>query len=196
MSESAPPPTLDPPLSGDHTAVVDLADELQVRKQTVFKVAKRLGIRTSRRRESARGNQLIATLTPADAATIKEELSTSSGTATSATGGAEDGVFYVVRLEPDHDPGRLNVGFTTDLGGRLRKHRCSAPFAVCVQSWPCRRVWERAAIDCVASGLEQLHTEVFRCGDLEAVVHRAQQFFSLMPSVAPDSSGTETVGAG
>lgn len=196
MSESAAPQTFDSRLSGDHIAVVDLADELQVRKQTVFKVAKRLGIRTSRRRESTRGNQLIATLTPADAATIREDLSTSPRTSTSVTGDAEDGVFYVVRLEPDHDPGRLKVGFTTDLEGRLRKHRCSAPFALCVQSWPCRRVWERAAIDCVTSGLEQLHTEVFRCEDLEAVVHRAEQFFSLMPPVAADSSNAETAGAG
>ena len=172
----------------DHIAVVDLADKLQVSKQTVFKVAKRLGIRTAQRRESARGNQLIATLTSADAATIREELSTSSGISMSATGGTEDGVFYVIQLEPNHDPGRIKVGFTTDLEGRFRKHRCSAPFAVCVQSWPCRRVWERAVIDCVAAGLEQLHTEVFRCEALEAVVQQAEQFFSLMPPVDVDSS--------
>ena len=38
-------------------------------------------------------------------------------------------------------------------------------------------------IDCLGAGLEQLHTEVFRCEALEAVVQRAEQVFSLMPPV-------------
>ena len=75
MSESSVVPTLDSPSPDGYIAVIDLADELRVRKQTVFKVAKRLGIRTSLRRESARGNQSIATLTPADAVAIRKQLS-------------------------------------------------------------------------------------------------------------------------
>jgi hypothetical protein len=41
----------------------------------------------------------------------------------------EASLFYLLQLEPEHDQGRSKVGFTTELEGRLRKHRCSAPFA-------------------------------------------------------------------
>jgi hypothetical protein len=45
-------------------------------------------------------------------------------------------VFYLIQLERDYDPGRFKVGFTTELEGRLQKHRCSARFAQCLKSWP------------------------------------------------------------
>jgi hypothetical protein len=70
-----------------------------------------------------------------------------------------------------------------DLEGRLQKHRCAAPFAQYLCSFPSKRVWERAAIDCVTKGCEQLHTEVFRAESLEQVASRAQSFFSMMPSL-------------
>jgi hypothetical protein len=79
---------------------------------------------------------------------------------------------------------RIKVGFTTDLDGRLRKHRCSAPFAICAKSWPCRPTWERAAIDCVTIGLDQLHTEVFRAGSVADVCGRGDAFFNVMPRLA------------
>jgi hypothetical protein len=75
-----------------------------------------------------------------------------------------------------------------DLDGRLQKHRCAAPFAQYLKSWPCKRVWERAAIDCVTSGCERLHTEVFRVGSLEQLISRAQAFFSMMPKLELDSA--------
>src|SRR6266446_5299817 len=134
-------------LSSDdqRTAVVDLADELQVRKQTIFKVLKRLGIQPQRRRDVERGNQQIAVISGTEAAAVRDELSRSreskQGLGVDETGyvNEELGVFYLIQLEPDHDPGRFKVGFTTDLEGRLRKHRCSAPFARSLKSWPCRR---------------------------------------------------------
>ncbi len=39
------------------------------------------------------------------------------------------------------------------------------------------------AIECVAEGCEQLHTEVFRAPSIETVVQRCEQFFSLMPNL-------------
>jgi len=38
-------------------------------------------------------------------------------------------------------------------------------------------------LDCLASGVEQLHTEVFRGRSLDEAVGRGDQFFSVMPSV-------------
>ena|SRR5437867_790008 len=169
-------------------AVAELADELGTYKQTIFKIAKRLDIQPMKRREPTRGNQLIALLSEADATAIRDAFAQgrrSGGQSTSdiAEFAPDEGWFYLIQLEPEHDPGRFKVGFTTDLDGRLRHHRCSAPFAVYRKNWPCRRTWERAGIDCMTTGLEQLHTEVFRGPSLDEVVERGDRFFSVMPSV-------------
>jgi len=179
--------------AGERVAIVDLADELQIRKQSIFKVLKRLGIRSTQRREESRKNQNIATVSAKDAVAIRSELlkrrerSDNEVVVPSSNGGVgysdDVGVFYVVQLEPVHDPGRFKAGFTVEIEGRLQKHRCSAPYAQCLKTWPCRRTWERAAMDCITDKCEQLHTEVFRSPTLELVVRRAEGFFEVMPKL-------------
>ena len=184
----------------ERIAIVDLADDLQVRKQRIFKVLPRLGIRPTQRREASRGNQNVSTVSHREAAAIRAEIekaSASSGDgsrfgSTAAFAADDIGFFYLIELEPKHDPGRFKVGFTMDLDGRLQKHRCSAPFATYVRSWPCKRVWERAAIDCATNGSEQLHTEVFRAASLSDVAKHAEAFFSMMPTLAEDVDDDET----
>ena len=179
----------------ERIAIVDLADDLQVRKQRIFKILPRLGIRPTQRREASRGNQNVATVSHSEAVAIRAEIekaAASTSTDGSRVGSpaafaADDvGFFYLIQLEPEHDSGRFKVGFTMDLDGRLQKHRCSAPFAKYVRTWPCRRVWERAAIDCATNGCEQLHTEVFRGASLSQVAEHAETFFSMMPTLAED----------
>lgn len=171
----------------ERVAIVDLADELQVRKQRLFKLLKRLGITPTQRRDGDRRGQNVAVVTPAEASAIRAELAglTSVGPDGSEPFvlGEDVGFFYLIGLEPAHDPGRFKVGFTTELDGRLQKHRCSAPFAEYVKTWPCRRVWERAAMDSATDGCEKLHTEVFRATSLEAVERRADRFFAIMPNL-------------
>jgi hypothetical protein len=183
-------------------AIVDLADDLQVRKQRIFKILPRLGIRPAQRRDVERGNQNVATVTPQEATSIRAELArprdaSSDGTARSPGVGSsflsdDVGYFYLIELEPAHDPGRFKVGFTTDLDGRLQKHRCSAPFARYVKTWQCRRAWEKTAIDCVTDGCERLHTEVFRSTLLESAVARADSFFTVMPKQLSDIGDVES----
>jgi hypothetical protein len=180
-------------------AVAELADELDTYRATIFKIVKRLGIQPVKQRDSERGGQQIALVTPSQASAIREAFAAGrrSGADESVGGealAADDGKFYLIQLEPEHDPGRFKVGFTTDLGGRLRHHRCSAPFAQYRKHWPCRRTWERAAIDCMTAGLEQLHTEVFRGSSLDEVLARGDRFFGVMPAVgvAPEESDEET----
>jgi hypothetical protein len=184
----------------ERIAIVDLADDLQVRKQRIFKVLPRLGIRPTQRREATRGNQNVATVSQAEAAAIRSEIERSSDSLSGSNArsgilaafSANDvGFFYLIQLEPEHDSGRFKVGFTMDLDGRLQKHRCSAPFARYVTTWPCRRVWERAAIDCVTTGCEQLHTEVFRAASMEEVSARAQTFFTMMPNLEAEVADDE-----
>jgi hypothetical protein len=175
-------------------AIVDLADDLQVRKQRIFKILPRLGIRPTQRRELSRGNQNVATVSQSEAIAIRAEIEKSAGTPSGNSSGSpaafysdDVGFFYLIQLEPEHDPGRFKLGFTMDLDGRLQKHRCSAPFAQYIGTWPCKRVWERAAIDCVTNGCEQLHTEVFRATSLEQIAAQAKSFFSMMPNLEEDS---------
>ncbi len=185
-------------MDDDRIAIVDLADELQVRKQRIFKLLKRLGVSPTQRRDSERRGQNVAVVTAAEAADIRKELgrlaSVASPDGATAPLFLDDvGFFYLIRLEPNHDPGRFKVGFTTELDGRIQKHRCSAPFAEYLKTWPCRRVWERAAIDCATDGCDKLHTEVFRSASLHEVASRADTFFSVMPSLLAevDEDGEE-----
>lgn len=181
----------------ERVAIVDLADDLQVRKQRIFKILPRLGIRPTQRREPGRKNQNVATVSQGEAAAIRAEIERSStapsaDSSVPATIGAfysdDVGFFYLIQLEPEHDPGRFKLGFTMDLDGRLRKHRCSAPFAQYLETWPCRRAWERAAIDCITSGSQQLHTEVFRAASVDEVRALAKGFFSMMPALKVDGN--------
>ena len=186
-------------MGDDLIAVRDVAAEHGKRKQTVFKVLKRLGIDTTKQRASSGKNQLIAYITQDDYRRLRAELllidsgaDSEEGEADEAQGlaSAEEGVFYFIQLEPDLDPGRFKVGFAASLPERLRHLRCSAPFAVVLKTWPCRRLWEKTAIDCVSAGSERLHTEVFRTASLDEVMGRCDRFFAIMPSVQeakPDS---------
>jgi len=122
----------------ERIAIVDLADDLQVRKQRIFKILPRLGIRPTQRRDPSRGNQKVATLSQAEAAAVRSEIDKPPGPAGRSDAGpgsftafaADDvGFFYLIQLEPEYEAGRFKLGFTTDLDGRLPKHRCSAPFS-------------------------------------------------------------------
>lgn len=172
-------------------SVIDAASKAGLDKRHVFKILKRLGIETflSRSATPDHRGQAIAHISLDDLESLRHSLA--SRTFDSSTPDPEitdaeyipieAGVFYLVQLEPESDRGRFKVGFAVNVSERLRSHRCSAPFAVLVKTWSCRRVWERTAIDCVTAGCERLHTEVFRAKDLTAVATRCDQFFSMMP---------------
>lgn len=84
-------------MNEDRVAIIDLADEIQIRKQTIFKVLKRLGIQPTQRREPSRGNQNVATVTLPEAAAIRSELSRTTDSGMNAVvqlPGAGTGVYY------------------------------------------------------------------------------------------------------
>ncbi len=143
---------------------------------------------------------MVATVTEDEAATIRAEILRPAAEGPGPRGSLgvfstdDVGFFYVIQLEPDHDPGRFKAGFTVDLDGRLQTHRCSAPFAEYRQSWPCKRAWERTAIECTTAGCEQIHTEVFRVASLELVVQRVDSFFALMPKLEMEDEDADGIG--
>jgi len=167
-------------------SVIDAASQLgMTHKQTMFKIIKRLGISTVKQRNSSSRNQLISYITQDDLELIRQLLSEATprdnaGRASLDTQ-IDQGVFYLIQLEPEHDTGRFKVGFASNLSERLRTHRCSAPLAIVLATWLCRTLWEKTAIDCVTQSCEQIHTEVFRTDDIAEVQNRCEQFFALMP---------------
>ncbi len=172
-------------------SIIDVANRLGKRKQTIFKVVKRLGISTRNVKSSLSKNQAVAYVTHEDVQRISEELRLfESGSLPVSSAKAksikfvtnEVGVFYLAQLEPYFDPCRFKVGFASSMSERLRALRCSAPYTQVMKTWVCRRLWEKTAIDCISSGCEKIHTEVFRAADLGVVVEKCDAFFSLMPS--------------
>jgi len=177
----------------DLVSVIDLANQYGKRKQSLFKVLRRLGIEPKKLPGTNNRGQAISYITSDEsrllltellsrraAPELEEEDAESSPEAILA----EQGVFYLLLLEPEHDPGRFKVGFATSLPERLRQLRCSAPLTRVARTWPCKRLWEKTAIECVANGCERLHTEVFRTTSFETVLSRCDRFFELMPRLA------------
>lgn len=170
-------------------SVHDIATQHGKRKQTVFKVLKRLGIETTKQRSINGRNQLVAYITLEEYHRLRVELdmigSREEPEEGEEAGVDEVGVFYLVQLEPEFDPGRFKVGFAVGMTERLRHLRCSAPFATVLRTWPCRPLWERTAIESVSVGCERLHTEVFRAASLDEVAACCERFFAVMPPVQP-----------
>lgn len=123
-------------------SIVDLARQLGKRKQTVFKILRRMRIEPKRLKSSDGRGQLLSYITAAEsrliAAEVRVKLDTQGDEAEASPTAVladEQGVFYLLELEPEHDPGRFKVGFALSLAERLRTLRCAAPFAKVVQGW-------------------------------------------------------------
>ena len=171
-------------MSKDFISVIDVADNLGRRKQHIFKVLKRLGIESVKQKNSDAKGQKIAYITAEEYEQVKGFLAGSSDNSdTSSIQTDLGGVFYLIQLEPEHDPGRFKVGFATNIEERLRKHKTAAPYSKVLKTWSCKLLWEKTAIDCVSQGCERLHTEVFRTDSVDNVLARCEAFFKLMPEL-------------
>lgn len=163
--------------------VVDIASNLGKRKQHIFKVLKRLGIESTKRKAGNHG-QKMAFVTVEEYEQVKEAMASIGDDSDSLLVQPESsGVFYLIQLEPEHDPGRFKVGFATNMDERLRSHKTAAPYSKLLKTWPCKLLWEKTAIDCVCQGCERLHTEVFRTDSIETVKSRCDNFFIQMPEL-------------
>lgn len=165
----------------DFVSIEDLACEFGIDKSNVFKYLKKHGIHAHKRRLSGHNSQKCACLNRDEAEQIRKMRASEgySHDAQSLTSGA--GSFYVIRLVPDLDPRRIKLGFANDINQRLVAHRCSAPTAEVVKTWPCKASWERTAIDCLSNGLPSLSNEVFVVEDLEKLIGLGDKFFGIMP---------------
>ena len=172
-------------MNDDWISVIDAAAELGQRKQNVFKILRKLKIESVNERSSDSHGQKIAYISRRDFATLKQFFEDRQPINQNTTDSAPSayGYFYLIQLEPEHDPGRFKVGFAASVEERLRSHKTAAPLCKLISSWQCKLLWEKTAIEAVTVGCEQIHTEVFRTSDLDAVEERCNDFFALMPSM-------------
>ena len=170
-------------------SVIDAAKQLGKYKQTLFKIIRKFKINPIKQGHSEHRGQAISYITMEEFNRLAEYFLKNQKSFDEITKDSnkidlvDTGVFYLIQLEPNIDPGRFKVGFATTMNERLRKHRCSAPFATIIGTWPCHRLWEQTAIDCVTAGCKKIHTEVFKTNAIEAVKTKCEQFFSLMPEI-------------
>lgn len=171
-------------MSGETISVIDVAKSLGKHKAHIFKVLARLGIETVKEKSSTAKGQKIAYITTDEYDRIKEYFAASEDDSEAPANQPDvGGVFYLIQLEPEHDPGRFKLGFATNIEERLRSHKTAAPFSKVLKSWPCKLLWEKTAIECASQGCVRLHTEVFRTESIDEVRSRCEQFFKLMPEL-------------
>ncbi|MDO9046239.1 MAG: hypothetical protein Q7U66_00710 [Methylobacter sp.] len=174
-------------MNNETISVIDVAKNFGKRSQSIFKIIGKLGIETVKEKSNglSRG-QAIAYIINDDYARVKEYLAgTINNSEVSVTQLDIGGVFYLIQLEPEHDPGRYKLGFATNIEERLRTHKTAAPFSKVLKTWPCKLLWEKTAIESASQNCVRLHTEVFRSESIDEVQSRCEQFFKLMPKIKP-----------
>lgn len=169
----------------NYISVIDASNKFGARKQTFFKWIKQLGIEPIKSKNSSHKGQLTSyiTLEEFDRLIEFKEQNDQNLELTRNSITIDHGVFYLIQLEPDLDPGRYKLGFASNIAERIRKHKCVAPFAKLIQTWPCHVLWERTGIDSISIGSEKLYTEVFRTNSIDEIKLKCSNFFELMPSL-------------
>lgn len=165
----------------EHVSVKQLAKEWGIDSSNARKYIVAQGFSFLKKRLPESHGQLCNVLAKEDAEMVRG-LREGQGFTGKAIANDAGGWFYIVQIVPDLDPLRVKLGFAGDVKARLQAHRTIAPTAQLVKAWPCRRVWEQAAIDSITrAGCKLIANEVFQCDDLEASVERAESFFLIMP---------------
>ena len=182
-------------VSHKYVLLKELAEELLMDRSHLRKYVKKMEINANKVRTPQSGNQLTLAVTEDEAKRIRnnrlsEGFSSSSGKSGKVTTAAF-GEFYLVVLDPEARPNRVKMGFSDYPEGRLATYRTSNPGAMMLHSWPCKSVWEKAAIAACsnAEGTEQVSGEVFDVNSIEETVSRGNQFFKL---VTPSDIGVES----
>ncbi|HJZ91604.1 MAG TPA: hypothetical protein VKE40_12085 [Gemmataceae bacterium] len=168
----------------DFVSLAELAAELGLDRSHTRDCVRRSGIRPRKIRCPGSVTRYTLVLTHEEAECIRAAQCRGSDDSTPDCG---PGCFVVVRLVPDLDPRRIKVGFAHDVRARLAYLQMAAPTAALVKCWPCKQSWVGTVIDCViAVGCTRISADVFECDDVNALVQRAGQLFSLLPTPRQD----------
>lgn len=122
----------------NYTSVIEASKKVHTNKQTIFKWIKKLGVRTEKMHNASHKGQAVSYILNSDLEKLMEykEQQNYNTVKTNSSVRIDHGVFYLIQLEPELDPGRFKLGFATNIAERLRAHKCSAPFAKVIDTWP------------------------------------------------------------
>lgn len=169
----------------EYITIKELAEKLGVDRSYARKYVISHGYAFDKIRTTESQHQLTLALSIEDAETIieiRQGEGYSIGDKIGNVLNGENGYFYVIQLIPEFNPNRIKLGFATDLDARLKSHKTSAPTAILLKSWICKRCWENAAISSITRmECKLIGGEVFDCNNLENLIQRAETFFSCMP---------------
>jgi len=165
--------------------IKEIANRLGMDRSNARKCALQNGFEFVRVRTSESRGQLTLALPESDFQSLLElrrEQGFIIGDNGDMVASNENGTFYIIQLVPELSANRMKLGFATSMTSRLRSHKTTSPTAKLIESWPCRAVWEAAAISSITRiDCEWVGGEVFDCGDVDALRARGEEFFAIMP---------------
>ncbi len=106
-----------------------LAEQLGLDRSNARKVVLKLGIRPRKWRTPDSRNQLALTVTEVEAQAVLRRREECGFTATPREIVPDVGVFYIIQLVPELEPGRIKLGFAADIQDRLAQHRTASATA-------------------------------------------------------------------
>jgi len=166
-----------------YVSLKELAKQIGLDKSNLRKYVLAQGFSFSRMRTFDSRGQLVNALTKEEAEAIIA-LRAEQGFANQLSESNGEGWFYIIQVIPEYNSLRVKLGFASDVQARLQAHKTSAPTATLVKAWPCKKAWERAAMDSVTrERCKLVANEVFECDDLIMLQDRGDQFFGLMPQI-------------
>lgn len=169
----------------EYVSLKQLAERMGLDKSNARKYVLTQGFSFLKQRTEDSSGQVanVLTLEDAEAVIAIREEQGFTGQVIEANG---DGWFYIIQLIPEFNPLRVKLGFASNVQNRLQAHRTSAPTAQLVKAWPCKRMWEQAAMDSITrKECKLIASEVFECKALIMLANRGDEFFALMPQQNP-----------
>ncbi len=168
-------------MSAMYVSIRELADEFGIHHTNARRYVRKLGLKPEKRRYGG-SRSLQDVLTAEDANYVRKRRQEEGLGGTLGEQVQDAGVFYVIQVAPELDPGRVKLGYADEANSRLSQHRTAAPTAKLVTTWPCRRSWEGTAIDSLTrEGCRLILNEVYDCADIEQLLARGEAFFRLLP---------------
>ena len=169
-------------MSDGYISLKQLAGELGMDRSHARRYVLNLGVTPVKRRTPESGVQLTLTVSAQEAEFIRHTREEQGFLDSQKPVANETGFFYAIQLVPELAPGRIKLGFADGVELRLAQHRTSAPTARLLKSWPCRRAWERTAIDALSAiGGALVLNEVFEFEAIDELLQRGDEFFRLLP---------------
>lgn len=168
----------------EYVSLKQLADELGMDRSNLRKYVIREGFQYGKRRMIDSGSQTVIAFTEEEAQKIRDRREANGFGA--SLGVVDDGIgfLYITQIVPDLDPNRVKLGYARNVGQRLQQHRTTSPTAQLMQYWPCKEVWEQAAIDCIMQeGGKLVGGEVYDCENTTTLTEAGHRFFEVMPKI-------------